>query len=127
VDLIPAYSVYPWDAPGVRIPLLPAIKPSEGPAQEVIAIESLTLEQYHKICYWNLSRPRNLYWSTSVTVNLNAIIVCCSGDQLEEMVEIALLPDAEIFLDDWTTAARATREVTEDGWTWYYDFILAVW
>jgi hypothetical protein len=57
-------------------------------------------------------------------VNLNAIIGCTSGDYLEDMVEVALLLDAEIFLGSWRTAMG---EVMEGGWTWYYNFILAGW
>jgi hypothetical protein len=46
-------------------------------------------------------------------VNLNTIIVCASGDRLEDWVEIALLPDAEILQDSWGTPERATGEVME--------------
>jgi hypothetical protein len=103
------------------------IKSLDLPNQEAIAIDALTLDQYHKICYWNLSRHRNLYCSASATVNLNTIIVCPSGDRLEDSVEIALLPDTELYLGDWITAAGVTGEGMEGGWTRYYDFILASW
>jgi hypothetical protein len=102
MDLIPANSAYPWNGPVVQLPLLPAIKPSEAPAQEAIATDALTLEQYHAICYLTLSRHRNFYCSASATVNLNAIIACPSGDRPEDLVEIALLPYAEISLGGWT-------------------------
>jgi hypothetical protein len=127
VDLIPANSANYWNAVRVLIPLLPGIKPSEALNQEAIAIDALTLRQYHSICYWNLSRYRNLYCPTSATVNLNSIIVCPSGDRLEDSVEIALLPDTKVHLGDWTTPEGATGEVMEGGWTRYYDFILAAW
>jgi hypothetical protein len=126
VDLIPENSYY-WNAVGVQIPNLPGIKPSEDLNQEAMAIESLTIEHYHEICYWNLSQRRNLYCSASATVTLNAIIACASGDRLENSIEIALLPDAQIYLDDWRTPKRATGEVMEGGWARYYDFILAAW
>jgi hypothetical protein len=103
------------------------IKSLDNPNQEAIAIDSLTLKQFHAICYWNLSRPRYLYCSTSATVNLNAIIVCSLRDRLEDWVEIALLPDAEVYLDHWRTPERATGEVVEGGWAWYYNFIVAAW
>jgi hypothetical protein len=38
------------------------------------------------------------------------------------LVEIALLPDTEVYPGDWETE-RATGEVMEGGWTRYYDFI----
>jgi hypothetical protein len=96
------------------------------PNQEAIAIDGLTLEQYHEICYWNLSRCRTFDCSTSA-ITPNAIITCPSGDQLEDSVEIARFPGAGVYLDDWTTAEGATGEVMEGGWTRYYEFILAAW
>jgi hypothetical protein len=92
-----------------------------------MAINSLTLKQYHEICYWNLSQRRDIYCPTSATVNLNTIIVCTAGNQLEEFVEIALLPDAVVRLGYWRTGGRAAGEVMEGGWTRYYNFILAAW
>jgi hypothetical protein len=127
VDLIPANSAHLWDANGITVSPLPGIKPSEAPGQEAMAIDALTLEQYHSICYWNLSRHRHLYSSASATVNLNTIIMCPSGDRLEDSVDIALLRDAVVFLDSWRTTQEATGEVMEGGWTRYYNFILAAW
>jgi enterochelin esterase-like enzyme len=124
VDLIPADSAYPWNTPGVHIPNLPGIKPSEAQNQEAIAIDALTLEQYHQICYWNLSQSRNFYCSASATVNLNTIYVCPSGDRLEDSVEIALLPDGEGYLGHWGTE-RVIEEVMEGGWTRYCNVISA--
>jgi hypothetical protein len=127
VDLIPANSSHLWDANGIRVSPLPGIKPLAAPAQEAIAIDSLTLNHFHEICYWNLGRPRNLYSSASATANLNGIIACVSGDRPEDWVEIALLADTEVFLGYWRTPARATGEVMKGGWTRYYKFILAAW
>jgi hypothetical protein len=125
-DLIPSNTTY-WSSIVDRIPGQQGIKSLDLPNQEVIATDALTLEQYHKICYWDLSRHRHLYCSTSATVNLNTIITWASGDRLEDPVEIALLLDADVNLGDWRTPERVSREVMEDGWTRYYDFILAAW
>jgi hypothetical protein len=127
VDLIPENSVSLWSALGLGIPILPGIKQLEALNKEAIAIDALTLRQYHNICFWNLSRIRQLYCSTSATVSLNTIIACALGDRLEDSVEIALLPDAEVRLGYWRTAAEETGEVMEGGWTRYYEFILATW
>jgi hypothetical protein len=126
VDLIPANSTHLWNADGMEISPLPGITPLEALNQEVIAIDSLTLEQYHKICHWDLSR-RNIHCSTSATANPNSIIVCPSGDQLEDFVEIALLRDGELYMSDWRTPERVTGEVMKGGWTRYHNFILAAW
>jgi hypothetical protein len=127
VDLVSANFVYFRNSNGVQISALPGIKPSEAQAQEASAIDSLTLEQYHRICYWNLSQPRNLCCSASATLNVDTIIARISGDRLEDMVEIALLPDAEVDLGRWGIPSSVTWKVVENGWTRYYDFILAVW
>jgi hypothetical protein len=103
----------------------PGIESLDLPNQEAIAIDGLTLEHYHEICYWNLRRYRNLYCSTSAAVNLNTIIACPSGDRLKDLVEIALLPDGEVSQGDWGTPEGATGKVMEGGWTRYYDLILA--
>jgi hypothetical protein len=79
-----------------------------------MAIDSLTLEQYHKICFCYLSKWRNITVSTDVTVNVGVIIACSSSDQLEHAVEIVSLPDVEVECGDW---GRAAGEVMADGWT----------
>jgi hypothetical protein len=106
VDLIPANFARVWNVNGTTVSPLPGIKPSEAPAQEAMAIELLTLEQYHKICYWNLSRFRTFHSSTSATVNPNAIIAWASGDRLEDPLKIALLPDTEVYLDKMENCCR---------------------
>jgi hypothetical protein len=123
VDLIPGDITY-WYTSVAGIPSLQAIQPLETPNQEALAIDSLTLEQYHKICYWTLSRPRHIYCSASATVNLSAIVACAPGHRLEDSVQMALLPDAEVYLGHWTGMAG---QVNEDGWTRYYCCVLAVW
>ncbi|KAJ7909719.1 hypothetical protein B0H13DRAFT_2661340 [Mycena leptocephala] len=115
-DLIPSHTAY-W---AFGLPVISHRREIESldlPNQEAIAIDALTLEQYHKICYWGLSRCQNLYCSSSTTVNLKAIIACPSGDRFEDSVEIGLSPHAEVDLRHWRAPKRATREVMEGGWT----------
>jgi hypothetical protein len=58
-------------------------------------------------------------------VNLNTIVACPSEDRLEDLLEIALLPDAKVYPGHWRTPERKTGEVMEGGWTRYYNFIFA--
>jgi hypothetical protein len=116
---------YGWYGPMDGCSVRPEIKPLEAPDQEAMAIDSLTLEQYHEICFWDLSQLRTFDCSTCTTVNLNTIIACPLENQLRGLVEIAHLPDARLFLDSWRTVEGVTGEVMEDGWTRY--FILAAW
>jgi hypothetical protein len=85
-----------------------------APGQEAVVINSLTLEQYHQICYWNLSHRRIISISPEMTVNLGAIIPYFSTGQLQDWVEIALLPDVDPRCGGWR---GADGEVLEDGWT----------
>ncbi|KAJ7882928.1 hypothetical protein B0H13DRAFT_2344390 [Mycena leptocephala] len=117
MDLIPANSEHLWNANGIGVSPLPGIKPSEAQNQEATAIDALTIKQYHEICYWDLSRDRQLYCSASATVNLHTIIACPLEDRLEDWVEIAHLPDAEVYLDNWRTTEGVGGEVMEGGWT----------
>ncbi|KAJ6462845.1 hypothetical protein C8R45DRAFT_1220383 [Mycena sanguinolenta] len=80
-------------------------------------IDSLTLEQYHYICYWNLRQSRDFNLSASTAVNLRAVFHC-SCDPLEDSVEIAFIPSAEAtWLNNWTISGEGTGEVMPDGWT----------
>ncbi|KAJ7901389.1 hypothetical protein B0H13DRAFT_2336153 [Mycena leptocephala] len=49
---------------------------------KTMVIDSLTLEQYHELCYWNLSRFSTI--STNATVTMGMGVVCSSGNQLDD-------------------------------------------
>jgi hypothetical protein len=83
--------------------------------QAATVIDSLTLEQYHDICYWELSRRRTVAISTDITVNLG-VVLACSSDQFQDSVEIVSLPDVKINCNDWYGAAG---EAIDNGWTRY--------
>lgn len=59
-----------------------------------MVIDSLTLEQYHEICDWMLSRPRTMTISTDVTLNLGTVFVGSAEDQLDDWVQIVSFPAA---------------------------------
>ncbi|KAF7377075.1 hypothetical protein MSAN_00126000 [Mycena sanguinolenta] len=80
-------------------------------------VDSLTLEQYHHICDWNLRQPQYFDLSASTTVHTGAVFHC-SSDSVQHSVEIAFLPYAEApFLGNWTIPGRGTGEAMPDGWT----------
>jgi hypothetical protein len=87
--------------------------------QEAIVIDSLTLEQYHRICYRDLSRHQIITVAPDVTVNLGTVITCSSGDQLQDFVEIVFFPDVDVYC---SYRDGAEGEVLEDGWTQYIRF-----
>ncbi|KAJ7300934.1 hypothetical protein DFH08DRAFT_122002 [Mycena albidolilacea] len=83
---------------------------------ELMVVESLTMEEYHDICFLNLSQFRKISIFTSTTVNLGAIIACSSGDPLEGPVEIAYTPNVDFCTPRWQTTKGAERVVMENGW-----------
>ncbi|KAF7333791.1 hypothetical protein MVEN_02335900 [Mycena venus] len=87
-----------------------------APNTEGMAIESLTLEEYHHICFWNLSPYRSITASLPTTVNLGVVICCSSRNELEDSVEIATLPNVEGYRYRWESPG-AVGEIVEDGWT----------
>ncbi|KAF7377029.1 hypothetical protein MSAN_00121000 [Mycena sanguinolenta] len=80
-------------------------------------IDSLTLEQYHFICVYNLGQNGCFDLSASTTVNFGAVFHC-SKHLLEDSDEIAFLPNAEApYLDNWKTSEGSTGEVMPNDWT----------
>jgi hypothetical protein len=89
---------------------------------------SLTLEQYHRVCYWNLPQIHNVSIPASVTVNLAAVISCSSGKKLEDLVEIASLPDvgSPSGRFHWNLIGTvAEGDVLDNGWTRYHYYRFA--
>jgi hypothetical protein len=84
---------------------------------EVMVVESLTKEEYHRICFVNLSRNRYISTSISMTVKPGAIIACSLDYPLEDPVEIAVLPNENsAFIYNWESSKEAVG-VVMDGWT----------
>ncbi|KAJ6492286.1 hypothetical protein C8R45DRAFT_928577 [Mycena sanguinolenta] len=83
-------------------------------------IDSLKLEQYHRICTRHLRQYRRFDLSASTPVTLGVVSHCCR-DLLEDSVEIAFLQSAEAtWLGNWTISGEGTGEVMHDGWTRYF-------
>ncbi|KAF7368227.1 hypothetical protein MVEN_00142600 [Mycena venus] len=78
--------------------------------------KSLSLEDYHHICWFHLAQYREISGSLSSSVNLGAIIYCSLSNKLDESVEIVSLPDMEVVRYPWSVG-RVIGEAMEDGWT----------
>jgi hypothetical protein len=88
-----------------------------------MVVESLTTEEYHDICFINLSQIRTISISTTTTVNLGGIS-WSSGHPLEPPVEIADTPNVHTGVDVWESSEGAKEAVMEDGWTRYFILFL---
>jgi hypothetical protein len=85
-----------------------------------MVIESLTMEEYHNICFYSLHQFRMISIPTSTTVNLGTIISCSLDYPLEGPVEIAYMPNVDSHNAGWHTSKGANGAVMEDGWTRYF-------
>ncbi|KAJ7036913.1 hypothetical protein C8F04DRAFT_457210 [Mycena alexandri] len=96
--------------------------PSGPPNAEVHAIESLALNQYHRICFVYLTQYRGGSISTSSMVNIGAVISWPSRHQYEEHVEIASLgkPHVVVVVDDsWWLEGHGAGDLVGNGWSRY--------
>ncbi|KAJ7831718.1 hypothetical protein B0H14DRAFT_3143111 [Mycena olivaceomarginata] len=84
-------------------------------------IESLSLQKYHEICYWDLSQLRHISTSIRVTVNLGAVLSWPSCERLQETFEIAALVNVEAPRRRWSRRINIGEgsKVMENGWTRY--------
>ncbi|KAF7337072.1 hypothetical protein MVEN_02144400 [Mycena venus] len=120
IDLVPSGTITYWYSEMEELARQPGIQSLAAPIDEDMVVKYVPLGHYHKICYWSLSQVRYfpLDISTPVTVNLNAAFAIPPGAGFENgLVEIALLPDADVRLIPWTIDQGATGVVMENGWT----------
>ncbi|KAJ7301183.1 hypothetical protein DFH08DRAFT_119453 [Mycena albidolilacea] len=117
VDLAPGNTrLYRYIHPGQRSDQ-PEFKSLNTPSLEAAALGFLTLEEYHEICYWQFSQHRIASIDNPITFNPGAVISCSWGNQLEDFVEIAFLPqtDSGFGIPRWNTVDWGV--VMENGWT----------
>ncbi|KAF7377018.1 hypothetical protein MSAN_00119800 [Mycena sanguinolenta] len=117
IELTPASDILWLDGQPPKAPALPRLPSLSANAETITAfIDSLTLEQYHRMCYWNLAQNQHFVLFASTTVNLGTVFRC-SSDPLENSIEIASLPISAPVLGDWMTFEGRTGGVTFNGWT----------
>jgi hypothetical protein len=89
-----------------------------SPKMDAIVIDSMTLEQYHSIIYWNLAKFRSFRISASTSVNPGEMFFYRLSNRPEDVIGISVL-NPKIYWTDWETVQGMYEEVTEDGWTRY--------
>ncbi|KAJ7732287.1 hypothetical protein B0H16DRAFT_1770376 [Mycena metata] len=95
----------------------PPINPSSNPtSQEAAAIHSLTLEEYHCICWFTLCRYRSGSVSSFATISSGAVILFPPNGQLESDAEIACLPGAQFYGGDWHRRGKKLDGIMENDW-----------
>ncbi|KAJ7732541.1 hypothetical protein B0H16DRAFT_176578 [Mycena metata] len=96
----------------------PPVNPSLDPtSQEAAAIHSLTLEEYHRICAFTLSRLRSGSFSSSATISFGAVFLPPNG-QPHEDAEIVSLPKANFHGWGWHLGEEGLNGVLmKNGWT----------
>ncbi|KAJ7906963.1 hypothetical protein B0H13DRAFT_1880111 [Mycena leptocephala] len=92
------------------------------PNMEAMVIESLTLEEFHAMCAWDLARGRAWTFPTRRTVHFGAVVVS-SGSDMAYFDEIVFSSNItsharwKIVKRPDTNAPGTQGKVTEDGWT----------
>jgi hypothetical protein len=119
-DLIPSNGDY-WPYGLAEVTRRNGIDTSDASRQETIIVDYLTLEQYHSICYWDLSRHFRISISAPITVTLGAVVARTLDGPLEGVVEIASFSDVEPDWDDWS---GAEGEIMDNGWTRYSNLLV---
>ncbi|KAJ7618875.1 hypothetical protein DFH06DRAFT_85388 [Mycena polygramma] len=80
---------------------------------EALAIDALTLENYHEVCARTLNHTCIIDVPAGVTVYLGMVIPRPSNN---DFVEIALLPETDIDFFGWYDSGGVEREIMESGW-----------
>ncbi|KAJ6518077.1 hypothetical protein C8R47DRAFT_5212 [Mycena vitilis] len=98
----------------------PTLTSLKAPGSESMAVNSMTLDQYHRTCFMSLARHRWISVPTSGTVHLAAsLIYWPSGSQFQELAQLASIPELNTSLDDWFISGMAGN-VMQNGWTRYH-------
>ncbi|KAJ6450162.1 hypothetical protein C8R45DRAFT_1043829 [Mycena sanguinolenta] len=77
-------------------------------------IDSLTVDQYHQICYSELAQSRLIPIPATVTVNLSAVSLCTLGHPPQNFVEMVAASRLEIWEAKWESNGST---LLSDGWT----------
>ncbi|KAF7377074.1 hypothetical protein MSAN_00125900 [Mycena sanguinolenta] len=120
-ELIPAdYGLW-LDSDRPEAPAFSGIYSSSADAETItMFIDSLTLEQYHAICRWNLGQHQWIALSANTAVNLG-VVFRYSGNPLEDSIEIASLSSMDVHcLGDWRNPEGSIGEGMPNGWTRYF-------
>ncbi|KAF8181418.1 hypothetical protein K438DRAFT_1841063 [Mycena galopus ATCC 62051] len=116
-DLIPNDESLLWMALDSDTLLPQGLEPLDAPNIETIAINFLTLDQYHRGCYFCLAKYRSSGGSTPRLVTFGTVYYISADN---DPVEIASMPEAEF--DHYHYYSKVSfgdqlREGMEKGWT----------
>lgn len=84
------------------------------PDSKIIA--SMSVNRYHEICWSYLSHFRRFSISTHASVKLGAIYCFPSWTKLDNVAEIAYIPDCGFEDDGWRVEGERAS-IMENGWT----------
>lgn len=103
------------------------------PNIKATVINSLTLEQYHEICYWNFPRFHSLSTSPAAIIKYSTVVSCSLGQQPMELTEIASVRQLDLDVGQafkwfsmrppdldgcWINSMRY-GDILGNGWTRY--------
>lgn len=70
------------------------------PTSEIVS--SISLPEYHRICFWHLYQARSFTVPTNMPIRLGAICYI-SGLEYQDSLEFAFAPDLDVHDSGWQT------------------------
>ncbi|KAF8153460.1 hypothetical protein K438DRAFT_1943225 [Mycena galopus ATCC 62051] len=87
------------------------------PIEDAAVLSFLTLEEYHGICDWYLSKSRFFAVPPEETMKLHTVVSCFAGDQPQQVAETAMVRNIALSVS-WSLPQHA-GEGMADGWGSY--------
>jgi hypothetical protein len=89
---------------------------------EATVISAISIDQYHKMCYWHLSQFLRLSIHWQEPVSMGTLISWSTSSRLEKPVAIAFLPEVDTitFPRFIKSGEEVAGKTMADGWTRYF-------
>ncbi|KAJ6518075.1 hypothetical protein C8R47DRAFT_5096 [Mycena vitilis] len=97
----------------------PALTSLKAPGTESMAVNSLELDQYHRICSLSLARCRVACVPASGTIHLESLIYWPSGSEFQESSHLASIPGLQAPFGGWLNSGMEGN-VMQNGWARYH-------
>ncbi|KAJ6452401.1 hypothetical protein C8R45DRAFT_1223466, partial [Mycena sanguinolenta] len=88
---------------------------------ESSVLDSLTLKQYHTICYLHLPQLRPVAISACIAVNLTTVFYHSPGDLPEHLADLASFSWMS-YPGPWLVSEKSQGEVITNGWTRFQSY-----
>ncbi|KAF8212702.1 hypothetical protein K438DRAFT_1927996 [Mycena galopus ATCC 62051] len=121
VDLVPGSTMLSWRTYSHEISRHQGLHSMVAQNSVAMAIDSLTLDQYHEISYWEQAQRHSTSILPPMTVKLGTVVACSGGHRLKDLTEIAFLPSVDQdYVPHWNMSGQEVATLRGDGWVRYH-------